>query len=276
MRAAFRMIIAVFVLMAAACPVGAVERVVSLDYCADQFMLSLADRSQIMALSRDATQSHSFYADQAQGIRQFGATAEEVLHINPDLVIRYWGGRKFLDILARADIPVVSPRYGSGADMLYKNLRLVGKALDREAQAEKLIAAHFTRHENLRQKPALALRAVYITPSGTTAGTGTFVDDILHLAGLKTVAGELGLEGWQAFPLEALVHNPPDIIIGSFFDLDNPRIANWSIARHGRIKEMMDNIPTILVPGRYLSCNGIFTLEAAEYIRDHIEGMRKE
>ena len=258
--------------MAAPCPPAlAVENVVSLDYCADQFILSLADRDQIMALSRDATQSHSFYVDRAQGIPQFGATAEEVLHMNPDLVIRYWGGQKFLNILKRAHIPVVSPLYGSGAEMLYKNLRLVGKALDQEGLAEKLIAAHGVRLENIRQKPALALRAVYITPSGTTAGVGTFVDDMLRLAGLRTVAGELGLKGWQAFPLEALVHNPPDIIIGSFFDLDNPRIANWSIGRHGRIKEMMRTIPTILVPGRYLSCNGIFTLEAAEYIRERVE-----
>lgn len=220
-----------------------------------------------MALSRDATKSHSFYAEQAQGIPKFGSSAEEVLHMNPDLVVRYWGGRKFLDVLKKAHIPVASPLYGNGSATLYKNLRLVGKALGQEQRAETMIVEHQQRYEALRGKPKMALRAAYITPGGTTAGVGTFVDDTLRLAGLQSVAAEFGLRGWQDFPLEALVQNPPDIIIGSFFDLENPRVANWSIARHKRIQKMMVEIPTILVPGRYLSCNGIFTLEAAEYIR---------
>jgi hypothetical protein len=34
---------------------------------------------------------------------------------------------------------------------------------------------------------------------------------------------------------------------------------------------MIESIPTIIVPGRYLSCNGIFSVDAAEYIHDHLE-----
>lgn len=261
------------VLMVAVCFMSrafSAEKIVSLDYCADQFVLTLADRDQIMALSNEATDSHSFYADRAKGIAQFGATTEEVLYMKPDLVVRNWGGDKFLNILEKANIPVASIRYGRGIDMLYDNLRHVGEALGQGPRAEELITDHQQRYNKLRGQPPTGLRAVYITPSGVTAGTGTFVNDILRFAGLRSVAQELGLAGWQAFPLEALVHNPPDIIVGSFFDLDALPMANWSLARHGRIKKMMEKIPTIMVPGRYLSCNGIFTLEAAEYIRKRV------
>ena len=276
MIVALRMMNVCFFLFAAINFSGAAEakekigRAVSLDYCSDQFLLALADKDQIYALSPDAKESHSFYADRAVGIRQFGATLEEILISKTDLVVRYWGGWDFLSLLEKTNIPVVSPLYGNGSETLYKNLNLVGRALGQEVRAAEMIKNHKIRYATLKGKAASNLRVAYITPSGITAGTGTFVDDLLRFAGFKTVSSELGIKGWQPFPLEAMVYNPPDIIIGSFFDLPNPRIASWSIIRHERIREMMREIPTIIVPGRYLSCNGIFTLEAAEYIRERI------
>src|SRR5262245_40081738 len=68
------------------------RRVVSLDYCADQFVLALADRDQIAALSHGALRDDSFYRTRAVGIRQTRGTMEEVLSLRPDLIVRNWGG----------------------------------------------------------------------------------------------------------------------------------------------------------------------------------------
>ncbi|WP_339863616.1 ABC transporter substrate-binding protein [Paremcibacter congregatus] len=250
---------------------------VSLDYCADQFLLSLADRNQIMALTEDAIEDHSFYRDQAVGLPLFQAHTEQVLRLNPDVVVRYWGGYKMLPLLDRTSIKVASAAYGTGAELLYKNIRIIAEALDQQRRAEDMIEDYKTRLKAVEAKTAAftvahhGLRAAYITPGGITAGENTFVNDMIKQAGFLSFAEEAGLKGWQPLPLEALVQNPPDVIIGSFFDMEKLHVSNWSLSRHHRIRKMIDNIPSILIPGRYLSCNGIFSVDAIEYIQTATE-----
>ncbi len=282
MHAATRIVITTLLSVAACIPFSNAQdkpKAVSLDYCADQFMLSLADRDQIMALSLAAVQEHSFYRNRAQGIPLFRATAEEVLHMAPDMVIRNWGGFDMLPLLKRANIPVSSAEYGTGPEILYQNMRRIGLALDQSERAEQMIRDHKDRLSDLKKRvagtPVRRLRAAYIAPGGITAGENTFVNGIIKLAGLASMSEELGLIGWQPLPLEGLIRNPPDIIIGSFFDQKNIHVSNWSLSRHGRIKEMIETIPTIIVPGRYLSCNGIFSVDAAEFIHDKLERLLK-
>jgi len=61
--------------------------------------------------------------------------------------------------------------------------------------------------------------------------------------------------------------DPPDLFIASFFDTSLATQSGWSIARHNRLYQMLQDIPTIYLPGRYLSCNGLFLVDAAERIR---------
>lgn len=252
-------------------------RAISLDYCADQFLLSLADRDQIMALTDDAIEDHSFYRDRAWGLPLFKAHPEHVLHMKPDVVVRYWGGSKMLPFLNRAHIKVASAAYGTGAELLYKNIRIVAEALDQKKRAEQMIQNYQARLEKVQRRSVSFthrhknLRAAYITPGGITAGQNTFVNDIIKQAGFTSFAEEINLIGWQPLPLEALIQNPPDVIIGSFFDMKKLHVSNWSLSRHHRIQKMIDSIPSILVPGRYLSCNGIFSADAAEYIQSAAE-----
>ncbi len=245
-------------------------KAVSLDYCSDQFILSLADREQIMALTSEAVESHSFYKNKAQGLPLFKVNSELILHMKPDIVIRNWGGAKMLPLLKRANITVASAEYGTGPEMLYKNMRHIGAALKQSQRAEDFIDDHKGRLAALKKLTSQGLRAAYIAPGGITAGKNTFVNAIIKLAGLVSFAEEIGLMGWQPLPLEALVQNPPDIIIGSFFNQKNIHVSNWSLSRHDHIKKMINSIPTIIIPGRYLSCNGIFTIDAAEYIHEKL------
>lgn len=253
-------------------------KAVSLDYCSDQFILSLADRDQIMALTTEAIESHSFYKDKAlafykdkaQRLPLIKVNSEQILQMHPHVVIRNWGGTKMLPLLKRANIAVATAEYGAGPETLYRNIRHIGAALKQSQRAEDFIEDHKKRLAALKKLAARGLRAAYIAPGGITAGENTFVNSIIKLAGLASFSEEIGLVGWQPLPLEALVKNPPDIIIGSFFNQKNIHVSNWSLSRHGQIKNMLNNIPTIFIPGRYLSCNGIFTIDAAEYINEKL------
>ena len=84
------------------------RRIVSLDYCADQYLLQLADREQILALSPDATSPFSYLREQARDMHTVRAVAEDVLSLNPDLIIRsYGGGASAPAFFERAGVPVV-------------------------------------------------------------------------------------------------------------------------------------------------------------------------
>ena len=64
------------------------KRVVSLNMCADQLVIALADRSQIAGLTEWARDPElSFYADRAKNLPFTHRSAEEVLERRPDLVI---------------------------------------------------------------------------------------------------------------------------------------------------------------------------------------------
>ncbi|MEZ6023735.1 MAG: hypothetical protein R3C16_10075 [Hyphomonadaceae bacterium] len=84
------------------------RRIVSLDYCADQFVLALAERDQIAAPVSGARRDDSYYRDRADGVRQTRGSLEEVLALNPDLVVRNWGGPwNAQEIYARFGVPVL-------------------------------------------------------------------------------------------------------------------------------------------------------------------------
>ena len=94
-----RHFILVFVAALAACssapppaPPPRALRIVSLDYCADQYVLRLVARDRIVAVSRDARKPFSYMRAAAAGVPQVAARAEDVLVLRPDLVVRSYGG----------------------------------------------------------------------------------------------------------------------------------------------------------------------------------------
>ena len=60
-------------------PDGPARRIVSLDYCADQYVLGLVERSRILALSPDAGEDFSYLRAEAEGIPAIRPRAEDVL-----------------------------------------------------------------------------------------------------------------------------------------------------------------------------------------------------
>ena len=68
------------------------RRIVSLDYCADQYVLKFADREDILALSPDAGKRFSYMRAAAEGIPTVRPRTADVLALQPDLVVRTYGG----------------------------------------------------------------------------------------------------------------------------------------------------------------------------------------
>jgi iron complex transport system substrate-binding protein len=239
-------------------------RVVSLDYCADQFVLGLADHEQILAVSPHATRKFSYLRDRAEGLPQVRALAEDVIALKPDLVIRSWGGdARALDFYKRVGIEVVQIGYASDFDGAARVTREIAGALAQEERGETLterLEAGTTSGE---------VEALYLTPGGVTAGQGTMVDAIMRAAGLEN---SIEKQGWVSLPLESLVQNPPDRVLSAFFGFDDDAASNWSLSRHPVMQSILRSADTTALDEARLTCPAWFVADEAKDLREAFEG----
>jgi len=241
---------------------------VSIDFCADQYLLALADRAEIQAVSFEAASPRSYYSARAKGLPTVTGAVEEILLMRPKMVLRTWrGGPRAQDIFERAGIASFQPPFAYSLESNFETFLAVGAKIGKTVEAQALVADQKTRLAMLKAKPKSSLKGVYMTPSGFTAGTGTFVDGIIKVAGFDTVAEDAGIRSWAPLPLEKMVLSPPDFIVASFFGDADVLVSYWSSGRHGVAERMMAGLPTLHIPSHYLSCSGAFTVDAAEYIR---------
>ncbi len=241
--------------------------IASLDYCADQYVLAIADRRQILALSRDANTVYSFFHQRADGIPRLRGDTEDVLDARPGLLVRQWRGSATTDqLFERAGIHVLTLPYTAHADQAFEQLLRLGKTIDRHEEAQRFVAERRAMQQSLKNAPAVGLRALYVTPSGYTGGYTTNVETIIKAAGLGTMSDDYGIAGWGPLPIETMVHQKPDLIVTSFFDLPDA-VSNWSLGSHPRIGALLTDVPVIDLPARYLTCSSLFEVDAAYRIR---------
>lgn len=248
--------------------VGAV-RVFSADYCADQLVLALADRGEIVALSVDAEKDFSYMRAAAAGLPQARADAEQIAARRADVVLRYWGGDAAR--LERLGVMVVTLDYASDFDGVKRNIATAAKALGQPRRGQALVRTIDERLKALAARGRLHLSALYVTPGGVTAGKGTMIDAIFTAAGVTNTASENGLSYWPPLSAEALVADPPEFMVTGFFRANSERINHWSAARHPALRRAIEATPRVDLATDVLSCPGWFSLDAAEAIRKAAE-----
>ncbi|MFZ5616411.1 MAG: ABC transporter substrate-binding protein [Pseudomonadota bacterium] len=247
-------------------------RVLSADYCADQFALALADRGQIAALSVDAEKDFSYLRDQAAGLRQTRAEAEAAVASRADVVLRFWGGDAAR--FERLGLAIVTLDYAADFEGVKANIRKTAIALGQIYRGEALIDETDRRLAVLAARGAAHQSALYVTPGGVTAGKGTMIDAILNAAGVGNVAAEQGLSYWPALSAEALIADPPEFIVTGFFSSGSERVNHWSATRHPALKNTLGGTARIDLPADVLACPAWFSLDAAEAIRDRVDAMK--
>lgn len=241
------------------------QRIVSLDYCADQFVLKLADRTQIAAVSVDATRHFSYMRAEAHGLRQVRSTAEDVLAAKPDLVVRaYGGGPNVAHVMGRAGAPVAQLGFAEDFDGVRANIRAMALAIGHPERGEALIADMDARLRAI-ETPRSEVRALYLTPSGYTTGAGSMVDRMISAAGLTNFERQ---PGWQPIPLERIAVDKPDLIAAVDFGADTARLDAWSAARHPVARRRLATLPIVAMDGAWTACGGWFLVDAVEAMAD--------
>ncbi len=274
-RATWRSVLSGLLVLLAVRADAAPQRIVSLDYCTDADLLALADRSEIAALSPDAEAPYAYARERAQGLPQHDGSAESVLALRPDLVVGSGPGTaRLAALLDRFAIPRLDLGHATGlAAARARFLRLAAR-LGREARARRLLAGIDRRLAALRTRAARLdgvgprPRAIYLTPSGITTGAGTYIDEVLRLAGIENALAADGVRGWSSLSVEGLVAHPPDLFVRSFFGSRPGWQENWRFSTHPVTAALVAATPEIDVPAAHWGCAGVFVVDAiADLVR---------
>ncbi|MEM9179271.1 MAG: ABC transporter substrate-binding protein [Pseudomonadota bacterium] len=246
------------------------SRIVSLDFCADQYLLKFADREQILAVSPDAVRDFSFMREEAVGVPTVRSLAEDVILLKPDLVVRsYGGGPNAGAFFERAGIPVLqvgwaSSIHGDDISSIPKITRDVAAGLGHSDRGEALVQSYQARLAQV-QASASDRSTLYMTPSGVTSGGNSMIHEAMVAAGLRNFADR---QGWHSLPLERLAYERPDLITAAFFGVRTNHQHGWSAARHPVAKRELSEADMIKLDSAWLSCGGWYVIEAIEALAE--------
>ncbi|MFB0873599.1 MULTISPECIES: ABC transporter substrate-binding protein [unclassified Sphingobium] len=237
---------------------SAPRRIVSLNVCADQYLLALADPGQIAALSINARDPElSAAADKARAFRSLRRGPEEVLAIQPDLLIGYPVGGGALAAAPPGRWRTLGVADATSYAAILGQIRQVARAVGHTDRGEALIAQMNrdlatlprTRHGGI---------AAYYQRRGYLTGAGTLVDDLMRRVGLTNLAGKLGKPALAQLSLEEMVAARPDWLIVEQAT-DRVQDQGTEMLHHPALR----TIKRISLPQAWTVCGGPAYVQAA-------------
>lgn len=237
-------------------------RVMSLDQCADQYVLALAPGAE-MALSPRADDPDAWMRAAAAEHPRVRPTLEAAIAFQPDVVVRYWGGEpRLLARLAADGVRVLTIEDATDFEGVRADVRTVARGLDAVARGEALIAGMDRKLAAAPARGAVRPPALYLTAGGFTAGTGTLIDAILTAAGFVNATEAAS---FAPVSIERIVLFPPARFVLGFFD--QARMDWRGAGRHPVLRRIARGRVAARLPASTLTCPGWFAADAAALLK---------
>lgn len=191
------------------------RRIVSMNMCADQYLIALADPGQIAGLTQWARDPDlSYYADRARALPITRRTAEEILMLRPDLVVGApFRQRSALTSLKRRGVRMIDLPKKDGLAGTEETITLIAKAVGHPERGRALIASIHARLARLGPPPGQGRVAAYYQRRGYLTGTGTLVDEMMRRVGLVNLAVRMKLPPLSRLSVEQMALARPDFLI---------------------------------------------------------------
>lgn len=236
--------------------------VVSINLCADQLILAFADDRQILSLSNlSHDPAGSIYADAARRFSTNSGQVEEILPLNPDIVIAgQFTSRYTLQLLESVGLRVEILPIADSMDSLQQNVLDVTTWLERPTLGEQEVQRMRHQLSALSAVTEPKPRAAVYDPNGYTVGDNSLRGQTLSLAGWHNVATDTGIESYGSLSLESLIRLQPDAMFESPYSPDT-----WSrgqaLSVHPAIKNRGLKTKVIRIPSSHTICGGPWTVD---------------
>jgi len=145
-------------------------------------------------------------------------SVEHILSFNPDLILAFKSNPARLDAAQRTGIPVAVFKPGN-MEEIFKTIRTLSSLCGKEPAAAGVIESMKKRIKSVqnavkgRKKPLVFVEVDGSDPNRPwTAGPGSFLDQIISMAGGKNLAHDIE-EEWGVITAEEVVRRNPDFIV---------------------------------------------------------------
>lgn len=206
------------------------QRIASFNICIDQLLWELVPHEHLVSLSYlTADPMWSAIAGEVQQMPLNHGLAEEIIPLRPDIVLAGdFDTPDAVNLLQRLGVNVVRLSLPRVLDDLAQQVITLGDLVGAKAEAANM-AAHIQQElKNLADVPQgpRRLTAIWYSSNGVVIGDGTLENELMHLAGLRNLAAEKGLYGFNPLDLELLLAAKPDVLI-----IEESNAEAFSLAR---------------------------------------------
>jgi len=247
------------------------QRVVSLNLCSDELLLMLADPEQVRSVTwlvKDPTLS--WLTDQAATLPSNRGLAEEIITIQPDLVLAgTFTTPATVALLKRLQVPLLQLSMPTNMEEVQTQIWRVARALDHADRGRQVVADMRARLEALPALPQgrTAPTAALYQPNGLTADEGSLVHDVLMRAGLVNLAVAKSLPNYVRLSMEVLILDQPDVLVMNNYEEKMPSLAQ-ELLKHPVLRKAFAETATVIVPAQAWSCGTPNIVHAIELLRD--------
>ncbi|MCB1619311.1 MAG: ABC transporter substrate-binding protein [Thiothrix sp.] len=248
-------------------PAAPPKRIVSINLCADQLLLELADPAQIAALTRLSHEAPASY--HLQQARRFPVTqglAEEILPFQPDLVIAgEYGLTATQALLQKLQVRVETLPIADNLETVHANITRIAALTGHPQRGARLVEQMQQRLQQLPPPPVQRPLAAVYDPNGYTVGPLTLRGQAMELAGWQNAATLLGIRDYGVLPLEAMIRLNPVALIESPYSRHTWSRAE-AMARHPALRRSSYRRQIITLPSSMTICGGPWSVEVIEML----------
>jgi iron complex transport system substrate-binding protein len=265
---AFLFAIAASAMSSGASSATGLPRVVSMNVCSDQLLLTLADPEQILGLSRFARDGwQSWAADKARRYPVLSGGAEDVLVLKPDTVVAsLFDKRSTRELLKSKGLHLAEFTVPRTLAEVKDQIREMGEVVQHPDRARveiaRLDAAIARAREAVTGKH---YRVLPLSRRGWVSGRDSLVSSLLTETGLLNPAGDLGVPFGGFASLEAIVSLRPDFILVSESG-DRAEDDGRAFLLHPALQRFYPPEKRIVIPERLTVCGGVMLAEALDVL----------
>jgi iron complex transport system substrate-binding protein len=260
-------------------------RIASINLCADQLVLALAEPGQILSLGPYARDKRlSYLAEAARAYPQNRGSAESVLAAQADLVIvGAYDNAQTRRLLSVSGARLFTLPPWAGFDAGIRDIRALATAIGQVEAGEALVV----RIEAARQAAAgiakPGTRALVLGRGGYLDVSASLVHDLIDLVGFSDAAR--GIDGAKTggagrfLPLEEVISLQPDILVlGEALAKGQEGVAGVDrkaqFFAHPAFRKVYPegagSPRRISLPERLTACGGPSLIEALDLMRQHV------
>jgi iron complex transport system substrate-binding protein len=251
-------------------------RLVSVNVCTDQLLLTLADPEQILGLSRFSRDGWQLRAGDISSYPVLSGGAEDVLLIRPDVVVASaFDKRSTRELLKAKGLRLAELAVPRTLDEARQQIREAGDITGHPDRAAAEIARLDAALDRARR--AVSERHYRVLPlsrRGWVAGSESFIGSLLAETGLRSAAGDLGFAFGGFASLEAIVNLRPDFIVVSQAG-DTARDDGQAFLLHPALERFYPPAKRIVIPERMTECGGVLLADALDALTAEVKRVGK-